>query len=90
MLVGHASKTRRFHDHDLTSLLIHSQAASPSQTSCITASSIRLVSGNGDSNAGRVETCYHHQWAAVIDNQWDDVDASVACAELGFEKEGIT
>ena len=51
---------------------------------------IRLNStGSSDGNAGRLEICYRgQQWESINDHQWDDRDARVACAELGFAREG--
>ena len=53
---------------------------------------IRLNSmGSSDGNAGRLEICYRgQQWESINDRQWDDRDARVACAELGFAREGIS
>ena len=49
--------------------------------------------GSNDGNAGRVEICYQGwqwpQWESINDDQWDDRDARVACAQLGFAREGI-
>ena len=38
---------------------------------------------------GRVEVCISHQWNAICgDRYWDDVDAGVACKQLGFSRHG--
>ncbi len=43
---------------------------------------IRLV---GDSSTqGRVEICSNNVWRAICDNSWTDVNAGVACRQLGL------
>nr|XP_054748965.1 deleted in malignant brain tumors 1 protein-like [Lytechinus pictus] len=46
-------------------------------------SQIRLVDGS-DSRGGRLEIYFEGTWGTVCDDNWDDVDAEVACQELGF------
>ena len=48
---------------------------------------IRLV-GGADSNQGRVEICYLNTWGSVCDDGWGQVDAQVACRQLGFDFNG--
>ena len=48
---------------------------------------IRLVNGSRDTE-GRLEICYNGDWGTVCDEGWDDVDAAVACRELGFVAQG--
>ena len=53
---------------------------------CIAACSngeIRLVGGVSDLE-GRVEVCFNTTWGTVCDDSWDNDDASVVCAQLGY------
>ena len=47
--------------------------------------SLRLVGGNND-RQGRVEICYNEAWGTICDSQYDNVDASVICRQLGFSQ----
>lgn len=47
--------------------------------------SLRVVGGNNDLQ-GRVEICYNEAWGTICDNQFDNVDASVICRQLGFSQ----
>ena len=38
---------------------------------------------------GRVEICISEEYGAVCDDNFDDRDASVVCAELGFSQYGV-
>jgi len=44
---------------------------------------VRLV-GSGLPYEGRLEVYYNGVWGTVCDDDFDDVDASVACFSLGF------
>ena len=48
---------------------------------------IRLVDGDVDYE-GRVEYCRYGVWGTVCGNGWTAADASVACVELGYPREG--
>jgi hypothetical protein len=47
-----------------------------------TPGAVRLMQGNA--TAGRVEVCVGGLWGTVCSQGWDNVDASVACRQLGY------
>jgi hypothetical protein len=52
---------------------------------------LRLVFNDTDQShsTGSVQICYtYDQWEPILDNQWDDQDAEVACNQLGFASKG--
>ena len=58
---------------------------SPIAQTC-TQGGIRLQGGTADS--GRVEICNNNIWGTVCDDSWGNVDAQVACRQLGLSAIG--
>ena len=51
--------------------------------------SARLVGGNGNPRAGRLEVIHYGFWGTVCDHDFDNNDAKVACHMLGFTGSGV-
>ena len=56
-------------------------------TSTCIDSEVQLAGGNNYSE-GRVEICYNGVWGSVCANGWDQVDANLVCAQLGYYGQG--
>ena len=50
---------------------------------CCQDAEIRLA-GSTNEREGRVEILYQGIWGTICDNEWNDIDATVACRQLGF------
>ena len=48
---------------------------------------LRVVGGTGPSS-GLLEFCLDEQWVGVCDTDWNNVDAGVACYQLGYSPYG--
>ena len=64
---------------------VHSEDAGVMCRGCMEA--IRLQGGVSITE-GRVEICNNNVWGTVCDDAWDDIDARVACRQLGFPSSG--
>ena len=58
-------------------------------TGSCTHGNIRLHNSNGNPREGHVEVCLNGNWGGVCMNNWDTVDAEVACSQLGFLASGM-
>ena len=38
---------------------------------------------------GRVEICFNEAWGTICNNNFDEVDGSVICGQLGFSRRGM-
>ena len=45
---------------------------------------VRLQGGELSSEIGQVEICMNGWWGLVCDDEWDDIDTSVVCRQLGY------
>ncbi len=70
-----------FSEGPLESVATSSVAAMPAN-GC-TPDDLRLVGGDND-REGEVEICHNNQWRNVCDDDWEKVDANVACKQLGY------
>jgi deleted-in-malignant-brain-tumors protein 1 len=72
---------------DPVSLCSHDMEAGVTcQSACSDPDAIRLQGGTATS--GRVEICRSGTWRSICGTFWEDVDARVACGELGLPSSG--
>ena len=57
-----------------------------SVASTCTQGAVRLQGGTA--TQGRVEICNNNVWGTVCDDSWGNIDAQVACRQLGFASSG--
>ena len=43
---------------------------------------VRVLTGEA---SGPIEVCFNKTWAKVCFDEWSDVDATVACRQLGYD-----
>ena len=55
--------------------------------SCNERGLLRLVGGNNQYE-GRLEICLNGVWGTVCDDNFEGVDANVACRQLGYSSTG--
>ena len=71
----------------LCATVVHITSTVNSVGSVCSYGSVRLVEGDS-AYEGAVEVCISNQWGAICDNQWDSVDATVICKQLGYSYTG--
>ena len=49
---------------------------------------VRVSDGTTSNLYGRLEICNNHAWRLVCADLWDNVDAQVACRQLGLPSAG--
>lgn len=47
------------------------------------------ITGSNSFRSGRLEICSNNVWGQICDTQWDNLDAQVACRQLGYSPTGI-
>ena len=38
-----------------------------------------------NTSSGRIEICIDDEWTSICNESWDDMDAMVACKQMGLE-----
>ena len=51
-------------------------------------SSVRII-GGPNNRTGRIEICFNNRWNTICDGGWGNVDAGVACRQVGFQQQGM-
>ena len=78
-----------FFEFHLYVLLIYVFSIASTTIRSCTHGELRLV-GGPNIRQGRLEICVNKAWGSVCSSGFFDEDAAVACAQMNFEREGVS